>query len=154
MTYACPKCQSSRIRCNNYAKKVGAFIGTLAGVLSASNQSERYSTATVSPVVVGKFPNAPIGRTADIIINALVTGTAGGAAGARLGEFIDQHILHNLQCLACKHKFSERNFASEEEDETAVGWAHQQPQPHYQEQSQPWHRTTHAWRAEGPEEDE
>lgn len=154
MTYACPKCQSSRIRSNNYAKKVGAFIGTLAGVLSASNQSERYSTGTVSPVVVGKFPNVTIGRTADIIINALVTGTAGGAAGARLGEFIDQHILHNLQCLACKHKFSERNFASDEEDETGVAWTYRQPQPHHREQIQPWDQKTHNWRAEGTEEDD
>ena len=117
MTYVCPKCQSPRIRSNDYAKKICAFIGTVAGALSASSQAGRYTMGAVNRFVVGRFPIPPIGRSANTIINALVAGTAGGAAGARLGEFIDTQILKNFQCLDCKHTFNAKDFLTDETDE-------------------------------------
>ena len=154
MTYVCPKCQSPRIRSNDYAKKIGAFIGTVAGALSASSQAGRYTIGAVSRLVVGKFPIPPIGRSANTIINALVAGTAGGAAGARLGEFIDAHLLNNFQCLECKHKFSGSDFVQEEDEGLGDAWMYRQYQQHRQGYHHPSNRPSQSWPAGAPDDDE
>jgi len=46
---------------------------------------------------------------AGMVIDGIVGGTTGCAAGSRLGDSIDRNILHNRQCRDCGHAFSVRS---------------------------------------------
>lgn len=49
------------------------------------------------------------GMPADMVIDGIVGGATGCAAGARLADSIDRNILHNRQCRDCSHVFSDRS---------------------------------------------
>lgn len=46
---------------------------------------------------------------AGMVIDGIIGGATGCAAGARLGDSIDRNILHNCQCRDCGHVFSDRS---------------------------------------------
>ena len=105
MPFQCPKCQSNQIVVCDYAKRICACIGAIAGAVGASTGASGQPIDIARRLDPGMRISLPPGKAADRIINALILGMAGGTAGARLGEFIDLHILGNFRCLACRHRF-------------------------------------------------
>ncbi len=106
MAYLCPKCQSDQIAAHDYAKRICAFVGTIAGVLSAVGGMSVRTTRIGNHPLFGIGAGVVVGKTAGTIIDAMIVGMAGGAAGAKLGEFLDTNVLRNFQCHDCGHKFS------------------------------------------------
>ena len=47
-----------------------------------------------------------LNRILSAMLGACAGGVAGGVVGSRLGEVVDDHILHNRRCLACGYTFS------------------------------------------------
>lgn len=100
-TLRCPKCMSPQLESRNLARRFGGAIGALAGatsgVLLASN------SAKVS-FLKGSL-GALMGTAAGVVIEGIVGGASGCAAGSRLGAALDRNILYNQHCCACGHAF-------------------------------------------------
>lgn len=90
-SYKCPKCRSPQVIELNLAMKTVGAVGAIGGVA--------YAVLTMPRQEI-----VPEGE--DAFSRSLATGLAGGAAGARLGAFIDQHVLDNLECQSCGLRFS------------------------------------------------
>lgn len=115
MPYECPKCLSNKIATSDYARRICAIIGAIAGAISASvDESSELVGGARFFELRRKISLAP-GRCANRVINALVLSMAGGTAGAKLGEFIDARILRNFYCQDCQHRFSAEEASCEEE---------------------------------------
>jgi len=117
MPFQCPKCQSSQIAVCDYAKRTCACIGAIAGAVAASTGVSGHLIDSANCFDRGMRVSLPPGKTADRIINALILSMAGGTAGARLGEFIDTHILSNFRCLTCRHRFSAEQASYQNADD-------------------------------------
>ena len=95
----CPKCQSTRVETRNHARKAGGAIGTVAGMTSgvAFALSGADVGVTASPV------RSACGALAGAVIAGLIGGAAGCATGAVLGEVVDDKVLNNFRCNACRY---------------------------------------------------
>lgn len=107
MRAECPRCHSEQTTELAWGRKTGCAIGLLAGG-AAGSVGLGAVTSTSSdwdvPALSGSASSSsPVGQ---LILSALVGATAGCAMGARLGEAIDEHLLHNRRCLECGHRFS------------------------------------------------
>ena len=96
MYLQCPKCQSSQIGSINQGRKVAASIGSVAGGAEGAIKAMQ----TIRQLVPA---NAPIST---MILAGCVGAVAGGIIGSKLGEFVDDNILDNYQCLRCGYTFS------------------------------------------------
>lgn len=107
MTTQCPRCHSSAVITKDFARKVGALIGTAQGVTAAMGRAE---VGAVIGIAAG-----PAGVVAGGMVGAILGGLAGAAtgciAGAKLGEVIDERVLDNYGCLDCGLSFSSRHSA-------------------------------------------
>jgi hypothetical protein len=108
MVYVCPACQSCRTEPRHIARRIGGAIGATAGGTSAA-------AAALSGAEIGAAAGTlggPFGVLCGSIAGAIIAGLAGAAAGcvtgAALGETIDQKVLDNWLCRACRHTFSIR----------------------------------------------
>jgi len=104
VTPRCPKCRSASIETRNVARRfggaIGAIAGTTSGVVLALTGAEIGLLAGPIGVVLG--------AAASLVIDGIVGGATGCAAGSRLGSAIDRNILHNQDCRACGHNFSDK----------------------------------------------
>ncbi|WP_201747171.1 hypothetical protein [Glaciimonas sp. PCH181] len=115
MPLTCPQCHSERIHIHNYAKKtcgaIGAVAGATAGAVGIASGAE---IGAVTGLIAGPAGGA-IGGIAGAIIGGLLCGATGCAAGVKLGEIIDEHVLDNYHCLACQYAFSTPPAADDHE---------------------------------------
>lgn len=101
----CPSCGSSAVAKQATAKKVGAAIGGVSGVLnglSATTIGANIILITGSPT--GGLTTA-VGRLASAIMAAFVSGAAGCIAGAKIGTVIDHYVFDAYQCNQCNCYF-------------------------------------------------
>jgi len=128
MTRLCPRCQSARIHTNNYAIKACGAIGTVAGatvgVVGVVGGAEIGAAAGFMAGPAG----AAIGGIAGAVIGGLLGGATGCAAGVKLGEVIDDHVLDNYLCLACQYTFGNHRVPTD--DGESGGYTYQQDPPH------------------------
>jgi hypothetical protein len=52
---------------------------------------------------------ALLGTAAGVVIEGIVGGATGCMTGSKLGSAIDRNVLHNQQCRACGHTFSDKS---------------------------------------------
>lgn len=106
MILQCPSCKSIRIAANHTGRKVCASVGTLAG--AASGIAAAASGGRIG-LAVGAVAG-PAGSVLAGLTGAMIGGAVGaivvGSAGAALGDFVDENILDNFECLQCGHTFS------------------------------------------------
>ncbi|BDT66689.1 hypothetical protein os1_08530 [Comamonadaceae bacterium OS-1] len=110
MTIQCPKCHSKSIDTQDYAKKVGGTIGTVAG--AASGMAGALSGAEVG-LIAGTVldpGDSVLGVIACAVLGGLLGGVAGCTMGAKLGEVVDSNILDNCRCLSCGYRFSPQSI--------------------------------------------
>lgn len=108
MQAECPRCHSEQTTELAWGRKTGCAIGLLAGVAAGSvglGVAVSDGPGWDNPALLGSGSSSPLGQ---LILSSLVGATAGCAMGARLGEAIDEHLLHNRHCIACGHRFSIR----------------------------------------------
>ncbi len=107
MRVECPRCQSEQTTELAWGRKTGCAVGLMAGIAAGSvglGAVTSGGSGWEMPVLAGSnSPSSPLGQ---LILSALVGATTGCAVGARLGESIDEHLLHNRRCLDCGHRFS------------------------------------------------
>ncbi|MBV5295469.1 MAG: hypothetical protein JZU58_24295 [Curvibacter lanceolatus] len=107
MRTECPRCHSEQSAELAWGRKTGGVIGLLAGVAAGSVGLGAVASTGPDwdiPALAGSASSSsPVGQ---LILSALVGATAGCAIGARLGEAIDEHLLHNRRCLECGHRYS------------------------------------------------
>lgn len=87
----CPRCSAQAIISNNYARKVGGFIGALAGAATGLTGTKGSSSLAV---------------IAGTLMAVLVGATAGCSTGTILGASIDENVLNNFECAHCGSRFS------------------------------------------------
>jgi hypothetical protein len=105
ITQRCPNCRSARVEPRNYAQRLGGAIGAIAG--STSGIALALTGAEIG-LLAGPV-GVMLGGMAAVIIEGIVGGATGCAAGSKLGAAIDRNILHNQLCLDCGHTFSDRS---------------------------------------------
>jgi hypothetical protein len=105
VTPCCPKCGSAHIEACNLARRFGGAIGAIAGTTSGAALAMAGAEAGLVAGPLG----AILGGVAGVVIEGIVGGAAGCAAGSKLGGAIDRNILHNRQCGACGHRFSDKS---------------------------------------------
>lgn len=101
----CPSCGSSAVAKQAIARKAGAAIGGVSGVLrglSATSIGASIVLITNSPT--GGLTTT-IGRLASAITAAFVSGAAGCIAGAKIGTVIDHYVFDAYQCNQCNCSF-------------------------------------------------
>lgn len=99
----CPKCQSASVESRNIARRFGGAIGVIVGATSGIAGALGIQGGVLTgPVRVLR------GSVADVVIEGIVSGAMGCAAGSRLGSSIDMNILRNRHCRCCGHTFSDR----------------------------------------------
>lgn len=107
MRVECPRCQSEQTAELAWGRKTGCAVGLMAGVAAGSVGLGAVASAgsgwDVPALADSNSSSTPLGQ---LILGALVGATTGCAVGARLGESIDEHLLHNRRCLDCGHRFS------------------------------------------------
>jgi hypothetical protein len=108
MMKKCPNCQSDRITTKNVAKKTCGFLGMVGGAASVTTGTLGGAELGGTVGLIGGPPGVTLGTMAGALLSALMDGTTGGIAGAKLGEVIDDKILDNYQCLACHYVFSHK----------------------------------------------
>lgn len=106
--YACPECESFRTEPRHVARRIGGAIGTAAGGTSAAAAALSGAEMGAAAGSVGGPFGVLCGSIAGAIIAGLAGAAAGCATGAALGETIDQKVLNNWYCRACRHTFSVR----------------------------------------------
>jgi hypothetical protein len=104
-TPRCPECRSTHIDEPNVARRFGGAIGAIAGTTSGVALA---LTGAEIGLLAGPI-GAVLAAAAGVVIDGIVSGAAGCAAGSRLGRAIDQTILHNQHCRACGHRFSDES---------------------------------------------
>jgi len=109
MRAECPRCHSEQTTELAWGRKTGCAIGLLAGVAAgsvglgaAASDGPEWNIPSLPGPGSGER-SSPVGQ---LILSSLVGATSGCAMGARLGEAIDEHLLHNRRCLECGHRFS------------------------------------------------
>lgn len=110
----CPKCQSERIRTNNYAKKVGGTVGCVAGATSAASSALTGARIGATVGLVAGPIGVGLGTIAGAIVGILLGGATGCAVGSKLGEVVDKNVLDNFQCLDCGYSFSQEETETEQ----------------------------------------
>ncbi|MGU7776306.1 hypothetical protein ACV229_39905 [Burkholderia sp. MR1-5-21] len=104
--YRCPQCQSLHTEPRHIARRVGGAVGAAAGATSAIAIALSGAEAgAMAGLIAGPIGSA-CGGVAGAILAGLIAGAAGCATGAAFGEAVDQKILDNWRCLACRHTFS------------------------------------------------
>lgn len=101
----CPLCGSSNIQTKNHGKKLGGALGTCAGVISSLSATAKGATAGAIIAVRTTAPDTPLNSLTAAVLGALAGGAMGCAAGAGLGQVIDETVLNNHRCLRCGHSF-------------------------------------------------
>lgn len=92
----CPRCHSNLVAKRNLAKKTVGSIGAATGVMGGVMTTLNDDTDTIN--------------LASAVLAGLAAGLVVGTAGVRLGEFMDQNILDNWQCLRCGYVFGDGNI--------------------------------------------
>lgn len=112
MTPACPHCRATQVVTRNHARKLGGTIGAIAGAASGFSAAMKGANLGGRIGLLAGPPGAVLGTVAGAILGGLLGGTAGCSAGTALGELIDEKVLHNFRCLACRHKFGQASTES------------------------------------------
>jgi hypothetical protein len=105
VTPRCPKCMSPQLGTRNLARRFGGAIGALAGTTSGVLLALSSAKDGLLKGPVG----ALLGAVAGVVIDGIAGGATGCMAGSKLGAAIDRNILHNQQCCACGHTFSDKS---------------------------------------------
>jgi hypothetical protein len=105
VTQRCPKCMSPQLEVRNLARRFGGAIGALAGTTSGVLLALGGTKGGVLRGSVG----ALLCTAAGVVIEGIVGGATGCIAGSKLGSAIDRNVLHNQQCRACGHTFSDES---------------------------------------------
>lgn len=101
----CPNCGSSAVTKQATAKKAGAAIGGVSGVLKGlSAVPIGASIVLIASSRTGGLTTT-LGRLASAITAAFVSGAAGCIAGARIGTVIDHYVFDSYQCNQCNCSF-------------------------------------------------
>lgn len=104
MAKKCPNCGSDRINKRHYGKKAGGMIGAAAGASTGMAGAAGGAELGASLGMAA----GPVGAAAGAILGGLFGAVAGGTVGTKAGEFVDDKILDNYQCLSCGHAFNKR----------------------------------------------
>ena len=102
----CPSCGSSAVAQQATAKKAGAAIGGVSGVLKGLSAT----TIGANIILIAGSPTGglttAVGRLASSIMAAFASGAAGCIAGARIGALIDRNVFDSYRCTHCNCSFS------------------------------------------------
>lgn len=102
----CPSCGSSAVAKQATAKKVGAAIGGVSGVLNGLSATTIGANIILIAGSPTGGPATAVGRLASSIMAAFVSGAAGCITGARIGELIDRNVFDSYRCIHCNCSFS------------------------------------------------
>jgi len=105
VTPRCPRCHSARVESRNFARRLGGAIGAIAGTTSGMALAVIGAEVRLLTGPIG----AVLGGLAGVVIEGIVGGATGCAAGSKLGAAVDQNILRNQHCRDCGHAFSEKS---------------------------------------------
>lgn len=101
----CPSCSSSAVAKQAIAKKAGAAIGGVSGVLKGLSAAPfGASIVLIASSRTGGLTTT-LGRLASVLTAAFVSGAAGCIAGARIGTVIDHYVFDSYQCNQCNCSF-------------------------------------------------
>ncbi|MDF3081469.1 hypothetical protein [Burkholderia sola] len=107
--WPCPSCESFRTEQRHVARRICSAVGAAAGATSATAGAlSGLETGAAIGSLIGPA-GALCGGIAGAILAGLVAGAAGCATGAAFGEALDQKILDNMLCLACRRTFTVRS---------------------------------------------
>jgi len=103
---SCPACKSRHVDAREVGKGTGAFLGTVAGVvsgvcgalLSGAADDDGASTAVGSGLHW-------LGVASSAVLGGISGGVAGCSVGSSLGAAVDGRILSNRCCRDCGHRF-------------------------------------------------
>lgn len=111
MAMQCPLCRSHQVIRLDRAKRIGGLAGAAGGGLSgwaAATTGTAVSTEIISAIGLVAFPAvSTIGIAGKALISALLGAATAGVTGAKLGEVIDQKVLHNYVCQSCGLQFGD-----------------------------------------------
>jgi hypothetical protein len=111
MTTQCPRCHSSAVITKDFARKVGALIGTVGGTAQGVTAALGGAELGAAIGVVAGPAGVVAGSMAGVILGGLAGAATGCIAGAKLGEVFDERVLDNYGCLNCGLSFSSRHSA-------------------------------------------
>lgn len=111
MSKQCPICRSHQVITLDRAKHIGGLVGTVGGAMSgwaASSSSVVVAAEMGSAVGLIAGPaGSAVGTLGGALIGALIWATTAGVTGAKLGQVIDQKVLHNYICQHCGIQFGD-----------------------------------------------
>jgi len=106
MSIQCPQCASTRIKTRDIGRQTGGATGAVAGGwVGVTSAVASARLGALAGQIAGPVGSA-LGSIVGVLICGLLSATSVGLAGAQLGEIIDEHVLHNHECLDCGHVFS------------------------------------------------
>lgn len=106
LTVYCPKCQSSQVVTRHDARKVMGTVGAVAGTVGGIASTVRGAQAGMQVSAIAGSAAQFIGGLCGAVIGGFVGGAAGCQTGALVGDYVDQNLLDNQQCLSCGYHFS------------------------------------------------
>lgn len=106
LTVYCPKCQSSQVVTRHDARKVMGTVGAVAGTVGGVASTVRGAQVGMQVSAIAGPAAQFIGGLCGAVIGGFVGGAAGCQTGALVGDYVDQNLLDNQQCLSCGYQFS------------------------------------------------
>ncbi|MCD2451142.1 hypothetical protein GO003_012135 [Methylicorpusculum oleiharenae] len=111
MGMQCPICRSHQVITLDRAKRMGGTVGAVGGAMSgwvASSSGAAMGAELGATVgLLGGPVGAAAGSVGGALMGALIGATAAGVTGAKLGQVIDQKVLHNYVCQDCGLQFGD-----------------------------------------------
>lgn len=106
MTIRCPECLSHAVEPRHLGRKVGATVGTVAGVAKGATDALIGKDVDATLFKLASRAGVSLGTLAGAILAGLASGATDGAAGARAGHILDEHVLRGFRCRTCGAHFS------------------------------------------------
>lgn len=111
MSMQCPICRSHQVMTLDRAKRIGGLVGTVGGAMrgwAASSTGAAVGGEIGGSVgLIGGSVGSAVGRIGGALIGALLWAATAGVSGAKLGQVIDQKVLHNYVCQNCGLQFGD-----------------------------------------------
>src|SRR5690606_12168855 len=101
----CPRCGSPQTQAKNRAKKLGGASGTCFGIANSFSGAAKGAAACAAIGLRATAQPSSLSRLPAGVLRALAGGAIGGAAGATLGQVIDDTVLNHSRCFHCGHPF-------------------------------------------------
>ena len=107
----CPRCRSRRVEERRWACRIAGVVGAVAGSVGGALPLLSGAEAGFMVGAVAGPAGAVAGTVCDAVLAGLTGGASGCLLGTRLGQALEEHVLDNLRCGACRHTFSPSDAA-------------------------------------------